>query len=283
MTTLTPGASLAWRIAQYEAMHLNAEYIEPEHLFIGVLSLGKIISGETDGETADNDDIAKEWDALSAFLEITGNDPVVLRRLLRSRLQTGVKGRNHPVIHRSPACKECFARASQAAGTALVSANDLFSVIMEQPGEKITSVISEGHFCSPADRVTDLLLPRNSPSGSFGFNIRDAFVQDIDRYTASLSRWQPGSKEHELTIKAIRIKAIDLIHFCCNENDPEGLLDAITMFLPFAGQMEDEWKRVYEELKTSEKVKEKVPDPIKTQIKNLLKKPKSVKLDYYKL
>lgn len=271
MTTLTPGASLAWRIAQYEAMHLNADYIEPEHLFIGIISLGKIIMEEASEETSDNDEIKKEWDALSAFLEITGSDPVVLRRLLRSRLQTGIKSRNRPVIHRSPACQELFARVSDTVGASLVSANALFSVIMEQPGEKITSVIAEGHFCSPADRVTDLLLPRNTPSGKFGFNIKDAFVQDIERYSASLSLWQPGSKEYDLTIRAIRIKIADLIQFCCDDDDPEGLFDAIIMLLPFAGQMEDEWKSVYEELEVCKKTGASVPEQLRSHIMNLIR------------
>lgn len=265
VTSRTPGANLAWRIAVYEAMHLNAEYLEPEHLFIGILSLGKVIGDGIDQGSSSNVEILREWDALSSLLEIMGNDPVVLRRLMRSRLKVGMVVRNNIIIHRSQDCIECFNRAE--AITSKVSANDLFSAIMDQPGNKITSVLLEGHWCSPANRVTDLILP--DPSGSFGFNIKDALARDITRYTTNLSLWKEGSREYEVIIRAIKVKSVGLIQIYLDDNESDCLLDAMTNFFPFAGKSANKWVHAYEELEGSVKTKDQIPESVRTEIVRL--------------
>ncbi len=66
MKRLTPGASMAWKIAAAEAAGGKHAKIEPAHLFIGLLSLGKVVD---DSEGADVDAIATEVGILSTVLE----------------------------------------------------------------------------------------------------------------------------------------------------------------------------------------------------------------------
>ena len=44
MTTFSIGLDYAWQTAANEAAHTQHEFIEPEHLFIGVCKLGNLLS-----------------------------------------------------------------------------------------------------------------------------------------------------------------------------------------------------------------------------------------------
>ena len=234
MTSLSPGAALAWKIAAFEAVHLNAAYLEKEHLFIGLLSLDKVVAGGTEQAAGESmEQVTREWAALSSLLEITGHDPVVLRRLMRSALRKGTEVREGAVVHRSPACREIFRRAAQSAGEKPAGVPDLFSAIMEQPGEVIAGVLAESRRCKAAERQTDILLPPggrmtdSTRTSAMGFDLKESLRNDIRRYEGSLSAWPEQSREYALTTRAICRNAAGLAHLCLDSSDRDRLREAL--------------------------------------------------------
>ncbi len=242
MTDLSMGANLAWKIAALEAQQAGADAIGVEHLFIGLMSMGKMVSDDTAGTVGSADTVAGEWDAILSLLEITGHDPVVLRRLMRTELKKdGVGHRGAGIIHRSPACREFFSRARRHAGGTPVTANDLFSAIMSGPTGTIAAVLAEGRRCVAADRKTDLLLPA-SPGlmdsdhiTRQGFDLKEALTHDIRRYAASLRRWPEESPEYGITVAAIRKRAAGLIRLCLDDGDRKQLHATLLFVAPHAG------------------------------------------------
>lgn len=279
MTRLTPGAALAWKIAAYEALHLNAEFLEKEHLFIGLLSLDKIVpqdNGQVPG--APVAEVMREWDALGALLEITGHDPVVLRRLMRTALRKGTQVRESTVIHRSPACRDVFFRAARYGGDRPVSATDLFSSIMEQPGETIAGVLAESRRCIAAGRQTDVLLPPgpgmtdSTRTAQQGFDLRTALSSDIRRYAESLVRWPEESNEYRLTIRAIRQKSAGLVYLCLDDIDRSLLHVALADLVPYAGDYSGAVAGMATDIGALPDDGRPVPVTLKDQVRGLLRR-----------
>lgn len=277
MSSFSPAAALAWKVAAYEAANLNAEYLEQEHLFIGLLSLDKLLSPDPrsagPGPAAD---IAREWEALASLLEITGHDPVVLRRLMRTALRKGSRVATHRVIHRSLPCKEFFARAGRLAGGETVSAVNLFSAIMEQPGRIIEAVLAEGRQCVAAKRQTDVFLPAGSGGADSqavtgtGFNLKGALARDIRRYAGGLGLWPPGSNEYVLTRQALHRKSVALAYISLADHDRDGLGMALSGISPLS---EGEGAAaLLEILKSTEDHDGPLPAALEEQVRSLLKK-----------
>lgn len=274
MTSLSPGASLAWKVALYEAVHLNAGYVEKEHLFIGLLSLEKMISESPDQP---NESLAREWDALASLLAITGHDPVVLRRLMRSALRTGTEVRAGAVVHRSPACRQVFSRAAEFAGDRPAGVPDLFSAIMEQPGETIASVLAEGRQCVAAARQTDVFVPAGEMPGvptrtaPLGFDLKASLLENIARYNASLSRWPEASREHALTVQAVCRAAAGVAHLCLDDGDSTGLAAALSDLARFPCYPGKELHRLVQDVGAARLEGGALPEPLKERIRILLR------------
>ena len=121
---------LAWDIAAAEAMRARYELIEPEHLFIGLCSLEKVLL---------SDDAAKslraECETLLALFAQFGIDPTI-RRELRQRVGLGnyaVEARR--TISRSPASRALFSRAEELAADAVtVTTLHLLTALLEDAG-----------------------------------------------------------------------------------------------------------------------------------------------------
>ena len=145
MKDLSVGASLAWRLAAGETGAAKHQYIEKEHILIGICSLEKELRGGDAEITpharqlleAEHDDIE---DLLRAF-EL---DSTPLRRQVRERLGKGDYRRSEKVVHRSDACKRVFDRAGELAGASSeISCLHLLAAILEEPGGIIGGVLAE--------------------------------------------------------------------------------------------------------------------------------------------
>lgn len=243
MTSLSPGTVLVWKIAAYEALRLSAENIEKEHIFIGIMSLEKMLKkGSFAGSKETFPKVEKEWNALSGYLDITGHDPVVLRRLMRRALGKGTSSPARKGIHRSLECRQYFDSAARFAGDTAVTSNDLFSAIMDKPGEMITFVLKEGRQYSAAMRETDIMLPSEKSLNEIGgttemhFDIRDILFRDISRLADSLTEWSLDSQEYHKVLAALNRKGTSLALLFLDDNDLPGLLSILRMLVPWSGK-----------------------------------------------
>ena len=141
MKRLTRGASMAWKIAAAEAAGGKHAKIEPAHLFIGLLSLGKVVD---DSATADVDGIATEVGILSGVLERVKLDAAKLRRRIRSFLGTGDTPNDGSPISRSAECKKVFQRAKEIAG-APASSLALMVALLENPDPAIRTALERSN------------------------------------------------------------------------------------------------------------------------------------------
>jgi ATP-dependent Clp protease ATP-binding subunit ClpA len=125
---------LAWDIAANEAAHARQQFIEPEHLFIGLCKLDDFASTtslmELGYDQAEAAEMQPEIEVLVALFYRLGLKPVDLRREMRQRKTTGVlkvlsgwttgmlRPANKPsngVIHRSTTSRVIFSRADEFA------------------------------------------------------------------------------------------------------------------------------------------------------------------------
>lgn len=120
MSDLSPGVQLSWQFAADEAASRGHEFIDPEHLLIGVCKLGNLVDG-TDWSKVDLP--ADQKNLLRADAENVAElfkrcklDRVAFYRVLRKKKGRGTfdheKG---ATIHRSEKSREVFSRAAALA------------------------------------------------------------------------------------------------------------------------------------------------------------------------
>ena len=138
MKPLSPSIDIAWQIAAWEASTAAFQFIEKEHLVIGILSLEKVLAGKPEKAGLDRqqwDRMMGEYAALKEVLRSMELDPAQFRRELRGRLGNGSFQHTEKVIHRSPECKAYFQVAEKLAGnTPEISALHLLAAIVGDPG-----------------------------------------------------------------------------------------------------------------------------------------------------
>jgi ATP-dependent Clp protease ATP-binding subunit ClpA len=93
MATHTPALEQVWRLAAGEAQHAQHEYIEPEHLFLGLCKLyDVVVSGRFQtGSLAETERATLESESVH-LNQVFGQatiDPTTLRRNLRQHIGTG--------------------------------------------------------------------------------------------------------------------------------------------------------------------------------------------------
>ena len=141
MKRLTSGASMAWKIAAAEAAGGKHAKIEPGHLFIGLLSLPKVID---DSDIADVDAIGIEVGILSPVLERVKLDPIKVRRRIRSFQGMGDTPSDGSPISRSAECKAVFKRAKDIAGVP-ASSLALMAALLENPDRAIQMALERSN------------------------------------------------------------------------------------------------------------------------------------------
>lgn len=153
MSDYTLCVALTWQIAAEEAAGARQEYIEPEHLFIGLCKLVSFTQPEElrrlglpDSEAAP---VKAEIDTLQGLFARFNVDPVNTRRELRQRKATGILGlkifdrpREGRIIHRSPQTRQVFARATELArdaNAAMTTVTHLLGALLDQPNLTVPS------------------------------------------------------------------------------------------------------------------------------------------------
>ena len=87
MPDFSIGLDYAWRTAANEAAHSRHEFIEPEHLFVGVCKLGNLLSLKDWNDVEIPRDAAAalktEAEAVAAVYQKSGHDRIALYRDVR--------------------------------------------------------------------------------------------------------------------------------------------------------------------------------------------------------
>jgi ATP-dependent Clp protease ATP-binding subunit ClpC len=141
---LTPGAEAAWMIAAGEAAAGGHGRIEPAHLLIGVLSLGKLGQVDDAGVGVNAAIVRDEHAHLVEAVTASGLDPTHLRRRARAQLGKGpVEGPPAGPLSRSLTCKAVFAAAEALAGERPVGVADLFAALAEDVDAVTTRLVRQ--------------------------------------------------------------------------------------------------------------------------------------------
>ncbi len=144
MDLISPGLRFAWQIASWEANAARQQFIENEHLLIGLCSMEKIdilkVGKKLDPK--DHQYLESERAGIEDLIHSFGITPAVLRRKIREQSPRGKYRRKNNIIHRSPASKMVFKKAQQlgVAGD-IMNVIHLMAAIMEKPTPIIDSVL----------------------------------------------------------------------------------------------------------------------------------------------
>ncbi|MBN2147210.1 MAG: ATP-dependent Clp protease ATP-binding subunit [Anaerolineales bacterium] len=174
MKGLSFTASAAWQISAQEAAAGKHPLIEVEHLLIGICSLEKI---QLSGAANDLDPLSRkalyvETTAIEEILSAFELDTTSLRRLIRQRLGRGNIQNADRIVHRSPACKQFFQRASELAGGGNeTTCIHLLAGILEQPSAVVSSVLEEAGV-KPGALLGAVMAKFPSPAPADGEPIR---------------------------------------------------------------------------------------------------------------
>ena len=197
MKGLTIGLSVAWQIAAEEAVTAGYQYIEKEHMLVGICSLEKaIMLAQKRAGLAPQilREIQAEQNAMEAVLREFKIDAASFRRQIRKRLGQGVYKNTEGVVHRSEECKGFFNRAMALAESAEeVSSLHLFAAIMENPGETISGFLQENSV-NPAElakcassKAAEMKVSLSS-GGKFEEGAASAGTPCLDKYGRDLTQ-----------------------------------------------------------------------------------------------
>ena len=150
MTLLSDGVELAQTLAALEASDKGHDFVEPPHLFIGLCSVGKMLSSDLQAPPNFTDDlmagVRREWDELSEVFSQAGAHPTPLRRAIRHRLGankvTTAERRPGP----SESSKSVLSRASELAqqrAAPAVSLTDLLIAVLDNGSEPVMATLRD--------------------------------------------------------------------------------------------------------------------------------------------
>ena len=146
MKDLSIAANLAWQIAAGETAVANHQFIEKEHILIGICSLEKILIlnlEESGLKAQDRQTVQAEHDVIEDMLRRFEFDSTQFRRQVRQGLGEGNYRKAEKLIHRSGACRKVFNRADELAGSVKeISCLLLLAAMLEEPGRVINQVLN---------------------------------------------------------------------------------------------------------------------------------------------
>jgi ATP-dependent Clp protease ATP-binding subunit ClpC len=197
MGQLSPGAILAWRLAAGEAAIAGHEYIEKEHLLIGICSLDKWLQDGVGIQPQAHEIVLTERDAVEEVLRTYQLDPTRLRRNVREGLGQGHYQHTEEVLHRSEGCKAVFRRAEELVGPGgLTACLHLLTAFMADPGS-ITASILDAAGGRPADVADRALAAARggakghgapAPAPEAGHEAAAGATPALDRYGRDLTQ-----------------------------------------------------------------------------------------------
>ena len=160
MTLLSDGVELAHTLAALEAADKGHDLVEPPHLFIGLCSVGKVLSSDLQPPPEITDDlmarVRTEWDELAVVFSQAGAHPTPLRRAIRHRLGANkvAAAERHP--RPSESSKSVLTRAGELAqqrGAPAVSLMDLLVAVLDNGSEPVMATLREQSVSITALRV----------------------------------------------------------------------------------------------------------------------------------
>ena len=198
MKQLSIGASLAWELAAGEAVAARQQYIEQEHLFMGVCSLGKAIRLAGDQlEPLGKKRLESEFAAVEAVFRDLKLDQTTFRRRLREKLGRGDFRHTESFVHRSAMCKKIFYRSLELAGPSFeVSCLHFLIALMEAPSDMLNGLLAEWgarppdvlsraatQLSSEMHAQSDLLSVHSGPN-----KVREVGTRSLERYGRDLTQ-----------------------------------------------------------------------------------------------
>ncbi|MGB8258906.1 MAG: ATP-dependent Clp protease ATP-binding subunit [Terracidiphilus sp.] len=151
VTPCSPGVILAWQIAAQEAAAAGHEYIEREHLFIGLAKAESVIEeadqADVAARLADAPGLKDELRHLGDCFRSENIDLEKARRRVRHLIGQGeAKKSSSDVMHRSAACRDAFARAVEMAGedAPVMHCLHLLAGLLAQPGMLVAQAVAYG-------------------------------------------------------------------------------------------------------------------------------------------
>lgn len=187
MAGLSVGANLSWQIAAHEAASARFQFIEAEHIFIGICSLEKVVGLSPEDSGLSPKDLKALKEEYS-ILQDLGLDMTQLRRRMRKKLGAGNYRHTEKVIHRSEACKKMFSRAYEIASSEEVACLHLLAAMLEKPGN-INQVLSELNIDaeSLSEQIKDHI-------GKADETIPESKTRFLDKYGRDLTQFARDGK-----------------------------------------------------------------------------------------
>jgi len=229
---VSPGVSLAWRIAAAEAAQAGAEYIEKEHLLIGIYSLETILPSKGSPQQKAPMSIFNEKKAIEFLLGNADLDPAAVRLKIRNALPRGrIPGKGR-VVHRSPGCRGCFEKAAAHAGDNEVTCIHLLNAILDDPGLLIAGVMDTLLPVRQRDRSASACMKQVVLDYQAVNEQKDHLIQDIEHSRHTLSEVRPHTDRYRLLRYDLLKKTLELARMCLRINDTSGLVQALKDLSP---------------------------------------------------
>lgn len=184
MVGLSIGANLAWQIAAHEAASARFQFIEAEHVFIGICSLEKVVclSPEDSGLSPKDLKALKEEYSILQDLSL---DMTQLRRRVRKKLGAGNYRHTEKVIHRSESCKKMFSRAYEITSSEEIACLHLLAAMLEKPGN-IHHLISELNI--DAESLSERIKDHIGKAAKEDETIPESKTPFLDKYGRDLTQ-----------------------------------------------------------------------------------------------
>lgn len=149
MANISIGLDFAWQVAAMEAAYGRHQFIEPEHLFIGVCKLGNLSQvgdwRELQLPESLREALKTEGDGVTAVFAKVKLDHVAVYREMRKREAQGdFQHSENASIHRSDDSRAAFARAAELAADApAVTTLHLLAALLEDAGNIVVTLLKE--------------------------------------------------------------------------------------------------------------------------------------------
>jgi ATP-dependent Clp protease ATP-binding subunit ClpC len=171
MPSISIGLDLAWQIAAAEATGTHHEFIEPEHLFIGLCKVGCLAGQDWRKLQLPENQVAAlkaEADSNAAVFEKFHLDQVAVYREARRRKGEGTSPRKEgEKISRSPASRAIFETAQRlAAGAPTLTTLHLLAAMLDDEEGVIAAWLREKNVDISEMRDVALSAPQPPPVGT---------------------------------------------------------------------------------------------------------------------
>lgn len=152
MEYLSQASQMVWVIGANEAASLSHEFIEIEHIFIGLCKISDFpleeLMTKLHMDISNISDVENEIQKLSGIFEEFDVDPVHMRRSLRRRMGVGSVEFSGQAMHRSSSCKGVFEAALKICqarkGTTVELLDFLLAIVIQGNNKACELMIAEG-------------------------------------------------------------------------------------------------------------------------------------------